>query len=211
MPREAAYRDALRVMRDALGDAYLLACGAPVVPSVGLCDALRVGPDVAAAWDVPRDSRLFANHAIPGARNAVRTTVHRLWLAPLFHVDPDVVYFREHRCAMDAAEKGLLRDLASVCGFKATSDIPGQLAPEERLDLLAFLASRPRVERTGRSTFVLDGRPVDFSSAMPLPEPLRIAGALVGWLAGRRSVLRLFDRLQHRGLARMVKEDFSGS
>jgi alpha-galactosidase len=229
MPREAAYRNALRVMREALGDAYLLACGAPIVPSVGLCDALRVGPDVglptsrsrptsghpwpraAAEWDVPRDSRLLANHATPGARNAVRTTVHRLWLDPLFHVDPDVVYFRTHRCGMHSAEKGLLRDLASVCGFRATSDIPGWLEPQERADLLAFLASRPRVRRTGRYTFAVDGRPVDFSEAVPLPAPMRLAGALVGWLAGRRWVLRLFDRLQRRSLARMVQEDFSGS
>jgi alpha-galactosidase len=211
MPREAAYRTALRVMREALGDAYLLACGAPVIPSVGLCDALRVGPDVAAAWDVPRDSVLLANHATPGARNAVRTTVHRLWLDPLVHVDPDVVYFGAHRCTMDPAEKGLVRDLASVCGFKATSDLPGQLAPDERADLLAFLAARPRVERTGRTTFVLDGRSVDFSPAVSLPAPMRLAGALVGWLAGRRSVLRLFDRMQRRALARMVKEDFSRS
>jgi alpha-galactosidase len=211
MPREAAYRDALRAMREALGDAYLLVCGAPVIPSVGLCDALRAGPDVAAAWNVPRDSRLLANHATPGARNAVRTTVHRLWLGPLFHVYPDVVFFRAHRCTLDSAEKGLVRDLASVCGFKATSDIPAWLALGERTDLLAFLASRPGVERTGRYTFELDGRGVDFSPAMPLPRPMRLAGAMVGWLAGRRSVLRLFDRLQRRGLARMVKADFPGS
>ncbi|OHD74372.1 MAG: hypothetical protein A2177_02030 [Spirochaetes bacterium RBG_13_68_11] len=211
MPREAAYRTALRVMREALGDAYLLACGAPVIPSVGLCDALRVGPDVAAAWDVPRDSVLLANHATPGARNAVRTTVHRLWLDPLVHVDPDVVYFRTHRCTLDSAEKGVVRDLASVCGFRATSDIPGQLAPDERANLLAFLAARPRVERTGRYTFMLGGTPVDFSPAVPLPAPMRIAGALVGWLAGRRSVLQLFDRLQRRAFARVVKEDFARS
>ena len=207
-PREAAYRDALRVMREALGDAYLLVCGAPVIPSIGLCDALRVGPDVSAALNVNRGSRVAANHAAPGVRNAIRTTVHRLWLAPLVHVDPDVVYFRAHQCAMSPVEKGLLRDLALVCGFKATSDIPGQLGPEEHTELLAFLASRPRVKRAGRYTFELDGRLVDFSPAVPLPAPMRIAGALVGWLAGRRLVLRLSDRFQRRSLARMVRADF---
>jgi alpha-galactosidase len=207
-PREAAYRDALRVMREALGDAYLLVCGAPVIPSIGLCDALRVGPDVSAALNVNRGSRVMANHAAPGIRNAIRTTVHRLWLAPLVHVDPDVVDFRAHQRAMSPVEKDLLRDLASVCGFKATSDIPGQLGPDERMELLAFLASRPRVKRAGRYTFELDGRLVDFSPAVPLPAPMRIAGALVGWLAGRRSVLRLSDRFQRRSLARMVRADF---
>jgi alpha-galactosidase len=46
MPREAAYRNALQVIREAAGDAYLLACGAPILPSLGLCDGIRVGPDV---------------------------------------------------------------------------------------------------------------------------------------------------------------------
>jgi len=112
---------------------------------------------------------------------------------------------------MNASEKRLLRDLALVCGFKATSDIPSWLAPDERSDLLAFLASRPRVERTGRCRFALDDRTVDFSPAVVLPRPMRLAGAMVGWLAGRRTVLRLFDRVQRRGLARMVGEEFPGS
>ena len=32
-PREEIYRQALKVMRDAAGDAYLLVCGAPIIPS----------------------------------------------------------------------------------------------------------------------------------------------------------------------------------
>ena len=43
-----AYRHGLRVIREAIGpDAYLLGCGAPILPSVGLVDAMRVGPDIA--------------------------------------------------------------------------------------------------------------------------------------------------------------------
>jgi hypothetical protein len=38
VPREAAYRNALERMRDAAGDAYILACGAPIMSSLGLCD-----------------------------------------------------------------------------------------------------------------------------------------------------------------------------
>ena len=50
IPREAAYRHALKVMREAAGDAYILACGAPILPSLGLCDGLRIGPDVSPYW-----------------------------------------------------------------------------------------------------------------------------------------------------------------
>lgn len=41
-----AYRSGLRLMRDVLGpDIYLVGCGAPLLPSVGLVDAMRVSPD----------------------------------------------------------------------------------------------------------------------------------------------------------------------
>ena len=42
-----AYRRGLTLVREALGeDAYLLGCGAPLLPSVGLVDAMRVSADV---------------------------------------------------------------------------------------------------------------------------------------------------------------------
>jgi alpha-galactosidase len=42
----AAYRSGLRLLREILGpDAYLVACGAPILPSVGLVDGMRVSPD----------------------------------------------------------------------------------------------------------------------------------------------------------------------
>ena len=42
----AAYRSGLSLIREAAGeDALLLGCGAPILPSVGLVDAMRVSPD----------------------------------------------------------------------------------------------------------------------------------------------------------------------
>lgn len=41
-----AYRSGLQLIRDVMGeDAYLLGCGAPILPSVGIVDAMRVSPD----------------------------------------------------------------------------------------------------------------------------------------------------------------------
>lgn len=41
-----AYRSGLELIRDAVGpESYLLGCGAPILPSVGLVDAMRVSPD----------------------------------------------------------------------------------------------------------------------------------------------------------------------
>ncbi|MDQ2662230.1 MAG: alpha-galactosidase [Actinomycetota bacterium] len=42
----AAYRSGLGLIREIMGDdAYLLGCGAPILPSVGLVNAMRVSPD----------------------------------------------------------------------------------------------------------------------------------------------------------------------
>jgi alpha-galactosidase len=42
----AAYRSGLELIREAAGaETYLLGCGAPILPSVGLVDAMRVSPD----------------------------------------------------------------------------------------------------------------------------------------------------------------------
>ena len=42
----AAYRAGLELVREAAGDdCFLLGCGAPILPSVGLVDAMRVSPD----------------------------------------------------------------------------------------------------------------------------------------------------------------------
>ncbi|WP_299166505.1 glycoside hydrolase family 36 protein [uncultured Arthrobacter sp.] len=41
-----AYRSGLELIRDAVGpDSYLVGCGAPILPSVGLVDGMRVSPD----------------------------------------------------------------------------------------------------------------------------------------------------------------------
>lgn len=48
-----AYRSGLRLVRDAVGqESYLLGCGAPMLPSIGLVDAMRVSPDTYNPTDV---------------------------------------------------------------------------------------------------------------------------------------------------------------
>ncbi|WP_326655552.1 glycoside hydrolase family 36 protein [Streptomyces anthocyanicus] len=161
--REEAYRTGLSIVREAAGpDAYLLGSGAPLLPSLGLVDAIRSGPDVAPMWEhyATRDP----SDAL--ARNAVVNTVHRLWQSPLLEVDPDVVYFRSRLNLLTEQQQELLRDLADVCGFRAVSDPPGWLLPEELKAMEAYLTGRPEVRRLGRYRFALDGREVDFGAAV---------------------------------------------
>ncbi|ANZ41590.1 alpha-galactosidase [Lentzea guizhouensis] len=161
--REEVYRTGLRVIREAAGeDAYLLASGAPLLPSLGLADGLRSGPDVAPMWD--HYATQDPSDAL--ARNAVVNTVHRLWHSPLLEVDPDVVYFRSRFNLLTDQQQGWLRDLADICGFRAVSDPPGWLRPDELEAMVRYLEHRPEVRKLGRYRFAVDGREVDLGPAV---------------------------------------------
>jgi alpha-galactosidase len=161
--REQVYRDAVELIRNVVGDeVYLLACGAPIVPSVGVFDAIRVGPDVAPWWDMPLVTQYLHDPTAPSTRFAIATSVNRLWLAPLIEPDPDVVYFRRRYNLLSRRERAMLQDLATVCGFRATSDPPAWLDDRERAEMVEWFAAEPSVVATGRLRFAIDQRDVDF-------------------------------------------------
>jgi alpha-galactosidase len=211
MPREAAYRNGLKVMREAMGeDAFFLTCGAPILPSLGLCDALRVGPDVSAEWESYRDAVLLYNPTTPSAKNAIRTTINRLWLSPLLQTDPDVVYFSSKVKSLSPEHKKLLQDLALVCNFKATSDLPQWFSEDDTEQLRAFLEDKSEVKRLDRNQFQVGDRMVDFGSAMNLPRLPKgletLQASLVGWLGSRGWVLGLLNTLGKVALEKMKKD-----
>lgn len=81
-------------------DAFLLGCGAPLGPTVGLVDGMRIGADVAPAWG----AELYApgyDEEGPATRNAwcntlTRSFMHRkLWLN-----DPDCLMLRDAETSM---------------------------------------------------------------------------------------------------------------
>ncbi|MFC1408197.1 glycoside hydrolase family 36 protein [Streptacidiphilus sp. N1-12] len=160
--RESAYREAMRLIRETAGeDVYILGSGAPVLPSIGVCDGIRVGPDVAPFWthyatEDPSDAT---------AENALVASVNRLWLKGLVELDPDVAYFRNRHSLLTAAQRRLLIDLAHVCDFRATSDPPGWLGTAERAVLADFLTSRPAVRQLDRYRFEVGEQVVDFTAA----------------------------------------------
>lgn len=211
MPRETAYRRGLVVIREALGEAYFLTCGAPILPSIGLCDGLRVGPDVAGYFASPRDDILLMNFAAPGIRNALRTTLNRLWLQPLVHTDPDVVYFRTRQNRLTPEQKSFLQDLAEVSNFKATSDVPAWLTESEREALRGFLESRPEVQKTGRTSYRIADREVDFVSHIDMPSLpgglTNLHGAIIGGLANIRPLMNLFDKAGKNSLKKMLDQN----
>lgn len=82
-----AYREGLRIVREAAGpDAILVGCGAPLLPSIGLVDAMRVGPDVLA--ELPDERR-------PELGPVFAPTAARAWMNGCLWVnDPDCLVVR---------------------------------------------------------------------------------------------------------------------
>jgi alpha-galactosidase len=83
VPGTAAYRHGLQVIREAIGpEAYLLGCGAPQLPSVGLVDGMRVGPDISHAYE-PEDGDLSQ----PSQRAATQNSRWRAFTQGRFWVN----------------------------------------------------------------------------------------------------------------------------
>ncbi|MBO2449592.1 alpha-galactosidase [Actinomadura barringtoniae] len=115
MPGVVAYRQGLGLIREAIGpEPYVLGCGAPILPSVGLVDAMRVGPDVGLTVEPPQ-----GDMSRPSQRAATATTVARAWQhGRLWVNDPDCLVARP---AMRERE-AWARTVERYGGLRASSD-----------------------------------------------------------------------------------------
>ena len=134
----------------------------------GIFDGIRVGPDVAAFWE---NSERPGDPTGVGAKNAFLASIHRSWLRPVFETDPDVVYFRRRRSLLDDDQRQLVEDVATVLGFKSTSDPADWLAPDEVAELRAWLERDETVAQLGRYVFQIDDRVVDFGPFVEYAAP----------------------------------------
>jgi alpha-galactosidase len=96
-----AYREGLRVIRKAVGRSFILGCGAPLLPSAGFVDGMRVGEDTAPQWKT-KGSPFEGPNAYFALKNALqRQFLHRsLWLN-----DPDCLLLRSREIELTAAER----------------------------------------------------------------------------------------------------------
>ena len=86
IPGLELYRQGMQLIRDAVGpEAILLIGGAPLLPSIGLCDVMRIGPDVLPEVADPQLD----------LENTVRITNLRAWMSGrLWLNDPDCLVVR---------------------------------------------------------------------------------------------------------------------
>ncbi len=164
--RVRAGYDAIR--RGAGDDTFLLGCGAPLLPCVGVVDGMRIGADVAPAWgiEVPqRDDQSSGPGALPGyertlpaTRNALVQTVlrsfmhRRLWLN-----DPDCLMLRRTGTRLAAGQiRAWSEIVARSGGMCVLSDDLSLLGEPERSEFDVLLAEARASDAAARA-----GRPAE--------------------------------------------------
>jgi alpha-galactosidase len=117
--RAERLRDGLRAIRAGAGDeAFLLGCGSPLGPAVGIVDAMRIGPDVAPYWKPDPEGTLAGlEPTVPATENALQSIVHRVWMhRRLWLNDPDCLMARQDNTQLSAEETRCLADAIAVTG-----------------------------------------------------------------------------------------------
>jgi hypothetical protein len=148
-----AFRRGVEVIREAIKDSYLLACGAPLMPVVGLVDGCRVGEDTARPiynfeTGAPQPT-VFGDEVQWAARNLASRQALNGW----FQLDADIALVGGN---LPVAQARQLVTLAAISGgpFFASDDLP-RLSP----DRLALLTNPEVLALVGRGSAVPDWQP----------------------------------------------------
>ena len=139
LTRAEVLRAGLEAIRSGAGEGtFLLGCGCPFGPAIGVVDAMRIGPDTAPSWEpwfnwLPWVSPLTKkNPSMPALRNAVRHTLnlsslHQRW----WWNDPDCLLVRDHETRLTEAEVQSAVSLVGLSGgMLVSSDDMSRLSPE---------------------------------------------------------------------------------
>ncbi len=153
LTRAQVLRRGLEVIRKTAGeDTYLLACGCPLGPAVGLFDAMRIGADVAPDWRPNfKGIQVFFRKepSMPAVINSVqnpltRAFMHQEWWAN----DADCLLLRPESNLSLTEVQTLATLIALTGGPLLFSDDLSKL-PEERVELgrslLPLIGKTPRV------------------------------------------------------------------
>lgn len=186
LTRAQAMRLALQDIRDAAGpETFLLGCGCPLGPAIGLVDGMRISTDVAPNWNPELFSPMLnrwleTELGFVSARNAVqniisRAPLHRRWWLN----DPDCLLVRDEATKLTEAEVRCLATVIALSGgMLLVSDDMTRLRPERYRYIQALL---PVLSNVLRST--MGARARDWlSEQTPETLTLKLNGPIGEWL-----------------------------
>lgn len=162
LTRAQALRRGLEALRAGIGEkAFLLGCGCPFGPAIGLVNAMRIGPDTAPSWhpelwNLPWTKPLLrGERSVASLRNNLRhalvhSALHRRW----WWNDPDCLLVRDFDTRLNEEE---IRSALSLIGLSGGLPICSddlQRLPADRRRLIALLA--PVLSPGGRALDLLE-------------------------------------------------------
>jgi len=187
-----AYREGLEIIRKAVGRDFVLGCGAPLLPSAGLVDGMRIGEDTAPYWKT-EPSPFLGPNAYYALKNALlRQFMHRkLWIN-----DPDCVQVRASEIELSGNERELYALASGALDNMIVMSDGLDLVGSEGKDLfrrtLGLRGGRARVEGMLRDDLYVikssGGPSGDIRLAVNLSDALQ---TLEGAVVPGRSALRL--------------------
>ncbi|MFW9837013.1 MAG: glycoside hydrolase family 36 protein [Candidatus Thorarchaeota archaeon] len=108
MTRCAGFRNALMAIRKTVGDSFLLGCGAPLGPSIGIFDGMRIGTDIGTDWRYEWGGGVYEC-----AVNVLsRSTLNNRWWIN----DPDCVLVRQEDTDLKLDEVVLWATIVALNG-----------------------------------------------------------------------------------------------
>ncbi len=203
--RAETLRRGLEAIRAGAGDnAFMLGCGCPLGPAIGVVDGMRIGPDVAPYWASAAGdpSTVHALDAI-----IARSYMHRrLWLN-----DPDCLMLRARETQLTAGEREALAATIAASGgmllisddmalvdedaaalYRAVAKVGARADADAALDAILPLdlmsSGNVRGMKQGKSSMILN-RGDDSARIDPGELGLDVADATVTDLAGNQSAV----------------------
>ena len=167
------------VRRGAGDDAFLLGCGAPLGPVIGVVDGNRIGPDVDPRWEVDPtrdDLGIMAGYvgSLPATKHGWRNTLARSFMhRTLWLNDPDCLMLRTDKTEMTPAMVEAWAHAVAVSGGMAlVSDDLSLLGSDCRrlLDEVVAIGRQADAE-------ALRGLPARCPDLMDHPVPHRLEAA----------------------------------
>lgn len=176
-----AYQLGMALIREVLGDCYLLGCGAPFLPSVGTYDAMRVSGDVMPS--LPKRAEGPAHESgktMPLSRDNIASLWSHAWMnGRLWVNDPDTVRVRQHRIDSGWEEIKSLATIVALTGGSILDSDNLQTLEPEGYDLLARLF--PLADVKARVVGKSQARPSKLSATVRRGDGLWHLAARYNW------------------------------
>lgn len=125
MTTAAALRRGLEAIREVAGDRFVLGCGCPMGPALGIVDAMRIGPDVSHRWYLPMNLNEWPSGNCSIYSGSVYTFWRHWMHGAWWQNDPDCILVH------DDGTVGERHEFQKIDGGAFSTDPPMGMSDEE--------------------------------------------------------------------------------